>query len=147
VAAAAEDRTVRRQGPAPSAREDHRERQAAGPPTVLVVDDDPRIVALLIEALAAGGYRVLAALGAQALRLAREARPAVVLLDLQMPQMDGAEVCRRLRAEPATAAIPIVLMSADERLGAAARALAVDDQLPKPFKLSDLFVAVARWAG
>jgi CheY-like chemotaxis protein len=74
-------------------------------------------------------------------------RPALILLDLQMPRMDGAEVCRRLRAEPATAAIPIVLMSADDRLGSAARALGVDDQLPKPFKLSDLFVAVARWAG
>jgi CheY-like chemotaxis protein len=112
-----------------------------------VVDDDPDIVALLAEALAARGYRVLAALGAQALRLAREERPALVLLDLQMPQMDGAEVCRRLRAEPATAAIPIVLISADELPGATTGALAVDDWLPKPFDLSDLFAAVARPAG
>jgi CheY-like chemotaxis protein len=122
-------------------------RSAGTSPAVLVVDDDPGIVALLAAALAAGGYRVLAALGAQALRLAQEERPEVILLDLQMPQMDGAEVCRRLRAEPATAAIPIVLMSADDRPGSAARALAVEDRLPKPFKLSDLFVAVARWAG
>jgi CheY-like chemotaxis protein len=71
----------------------------------------------------------------------------VILLDLQMPRMGGEEVCRRLRAEPATAAIPIILMSADDRLGAAARALGVEDRLPKPFKLSDLYVAVARWAG
>jgi CheY-like chemotaxis protein len=112
-----------------------------------VVDDDPVVVALLAEALAARGYRVLAALGAQALRLAREARPTVILLDLQMPQMDGAEVCRRLRAEPATADIPIVLISADEQPGAATGALAVDDRLPKPFDLNDLFAAVDRWAG
>jgi CheY-like chemotaxis protein len=136
-----------KQGPARGAREDQREGQAAGPPTVLVVDDDPVVVALLAEALAARGYRVLAALGAQALRLAREARPAVVLLDLQMPQMDGAEVCRRLRAEPATAAIPIILISADERPGTATGALAVDDRLPKPFDLNDLLAAVDRWAG
>jgi CheY-like chemotaxis protein len=118
-----------------------------GAPTVLVVDDDPGIVALVGEALGAGGYRVLAAEGAQALRLAHEERPEVILLDLQMPRMGGEEVCRRLRAEPATAAIPIVLMSADDRPGSAAGALAVEDRLPKPFKLSDLFVAVARWAG
>jgi CheY-like chemotaxis protein len=112
-----------------------------------VVDDDPGIVALLDAALGAGGDRVLAAEGAQALRLAHEERPEVILLDLQMPGMGGEEVCRRLRAEPATAAIPIVLMSGDDRLGSAARALGVEGRLPKPFKLSDLFVAVARWAG
>lgn len=147
VTAAAADRAVSRQGPARGAREGHQDRQAACPPTVLVVDDDPILVALLAEALAARGYRVLAAVGAQALRLAQEACPALILLDLQMPQLDGAEVFRRLRAEPATAAIPVVLMSADDRLGGVAGALAVEDRLPKPFDLDDLFAAVARWAG
>jgi CheY-like chemotaxis protein len=104
------------------------------------------VVAVLTEALDAEGYRVLAAVDGPALHLAQEERPAVILLDLQMPRMGGEEVCRRLRADPATAPIPIILMSGDERLGSVAAELAADDHLPKPFRLRDLSAAVSRWA-
>jgi two-component system alkaline phosphatase synthesis response regulator PhoP len=123
------------------------DRRATELPAILVIDDDPDIIALVDEALATRGYRVLASTGAAALHLAREARPATILLDLMMPDPDGYEVCRRLRGDPATAAIPIILMSGDRPLGDVEGALAVDDRLPKPFSLGDLFAAVARWAG
>jgi CheY-like chemotaxis protein len=112
-------------------------------PTVLVIEDDPGIQALLQDTLDEGGYTVLTAVGDRALRLARERQPAVILLDLLMPQMDGAEVRRRLRADPATAAIPVVVMSAH-----ASRRLAAqlgDAYLPKPFDLPQLLATVAHW--
>src|SRR5579884_2548772 len=114
--------------------------------TVLVVDDDPAIVEFLRWVLEEQGYRVLSAVDGEALRLAHEERPAVILLDLVMPRMDGREVCRRLRADPVTANIPIVAMSAHDRLAAPSETLAVNDRLVKPFHFGDLFATVARWA-
>jgi CheY-like chemotaxis protein len=111
-----------------------------------VVEDDPVVRAVLDTALRDEGYRMVSALDEQALEAARRYRPAVVLLDLSMPQMDGAEVSRRLRADPATAGIPIVAMSAHERLRSTAARMPMDDQLPKPFHLQNLYTTVQRWA-
>jgi len=80
---------------------------------VLVVDDLPDNLALLHDALDEAGYTVLVATdGPSAIARARQARPAIVLLDALMPGMDGFEVARRLKADPLTAAIPIVFMTA-----------------------------------
>ena len=80
---------------------------------VLIVDDLPDNLALLHDALDAAGDTVLVATdGPSAIARARQARPAIVLLDARMPGMDGFEVARRLKADPATAAIPIVFMTA-----------------------------------
>ncbi len=114
--------------------------------TVLVVDDDPSIVDLVTVALEDEGYRVVSAAGAAALPLARAAQPVVILLDLMMPGMDGGEVSAHLRADPTTAAIPIVVMSAQDRPGAMSVRLLIDDRLPKPFDLAHLYATVARWA-
>lgn len=114
--------------------------------TVLVVDDDDAITALIQAALEDEGYRVLAAVNGAALQLARDEHPNLILLDIMMPDMDGVEVSRRLRADPATADIPIVAMSAHSRLRATAGIMAADDRLPKPFDLADLYGAVERWA-
>ncbi len=81
-----------------------------------MVHDDAAIVEMLEEALADHSYQILAACGARALAVAHGSHPAVILLDLTMPGMDGVEVSRRLRADPATAHIPIVGMSAHDRL-------------------------------
>jgi CheY-like chemotaxis protein len=113
--------------------------------TVLVVDDDPSIVDLLETALTGQGYRVESAVDGAAVQRARDLQPDVILLDLMMPGMDGVEVSRRLRAAPETAAIPIVAMSAAERLGTTAAQMVVDDRLPKPFELRHVFALVARW--
>ncbi|WP_338439896.1 two-component system response regulator [uncultured Aquabacterium sp.] len=81
-------------------------------PTVLVVDDAPANLSLLAGLLQAD-YRVkLAASGAKALELVRRARPDLVLLDIMMPEMDGYEVCQRLKADPATRAIPVLFLTA-----------------------------------
>lgn len=80
---------------------------------VLIVDDVPDNLSLLHDALDEAGHTVLVARdGPSAIARARQARPDVVLLDAMMPGMDGFEVARRLKAEPETAAIPIIFMTA-----------------------------------
>lgn len=113
--------------------------------TVLVVDDDPGIVSLLEVVLEDDGYSVLAAVGGAALQVAHDQHPDLVLLDIMMPGMDGVEVSQRLRADPQTADIPIVVMSAHDRLRATSSRMPVNDSLPKPFEMSDLCATVARW--
>jgi CheY-like chemotaxis protein/DNA-binding CsgD family transcriptional regulator len=104
---------------------------------VLIVDDVPDNVAVLHDALDEAGYTVLVALdGESALRRAEQALPDVVLLDAVMPGMDGFEVARLLKANPATAAIPIVFMTGlteTEHLEAALQAGGVD-YVTKPVK-------------
>jgi len=79
---------------------------------VLIVDDAPDNLAVLHDALDESGYTVLVATsGDAALARAAQARPDIVLLDAVMPGMDGFEVARRLKADPATAAIPIIFMT------------------------------------
>ena len=104
---------------------------------VLIVDDVPDNVAVLHDALDEAGYTVLVALdGESALRRAQQAMPDVVLLDAVMPGMDGFEVARQLKSNPATAAIPIVFMTGlteTEHLEAALEAGGVD-YVTKPVK-------------
>jgi signal transduction histidine kinase/CheY-like chemotaxis protein len=80
--------------------------------TVVVIDDDPLDLELLEARLAPEGYTVVrAASGEEGVRLVRHERPLVVLLDLRMPDMDGFEVAERLRADPATANVPIIVLT------------------------------------
>ncbi len=83
------------------------------PPTILIVDDEPDVRALLTTRLRAQPYRVLeAADGPSAVTLAAQARPDLILLDIMMPGMDGIATYQALRREPATAAIPIIFLTA-----------------------------------
>ena len=124
----------------------HQRRMSPRPgPLVLVVEDDESITGVIRPALEDEGYRVLTAVGGGALPLAHAQQPDVILLDLHMPLMDGAEVCRRLRADPATAHIPIIVMSASRHLTAITAHLPIDDHMAKPFDLDDLLRAVTRW--
>jgi CheY-like chemotaxis protein len=110
---------------------------------ILVVEDDPAIATVVEETLTAEGYEVACTGAWGALRLARELHPDVILLDYAMPGMDGAEVSRRLRADPTTAAIPIILMSACPPT--VRPRMPVDAELPKPFDLEAVSAVVARW--
>jgi len=112
---------------------------------VLVVDDEPVIVDLVTNTLRDDGYRVRAAVGPEALPLARSLRPDLILLDVAMPGMDGVKVGRRLHADPRTAAIPVIAISGHETLPAAAAAMGADDYVPKPFDLDVLTRRVERW--
>jgi DNA-binding response OmpR family regulator len=80
---------------------------------VLIVDDDPDIRSLYRLALRQEGLHILeAGSGAEALKVAEREQPHLVLLDIMMPEMDGFEVCRRLRANPETAEMPVLMFSA-----------------------------------
>jgi len=103
---------------------------------ILIVDDDPAVTTLLRMSFELEGHVVVtAASGAEALELARQIHPAAMVVDIMMPEMDGLELVRRLRASDVTADIPIVCCSAraladDVEAGLAAGA---DDYVTKPF--------------
>jgi DNA-binding response OmpR family regulator len=113
----------------------------AGPFRALIIDDDPDLASLIRRTLEfTAGWDVQTALsGAAGIALARSTPPDVILVDVMMPEMDGYEVCRRLKADAATAAVPVVLLTArrdlDERLLAGTGAAGV---LFKPFQPQDL---------
>jgi DNA-binding response OmpR family regulator len=110
-------------------------------PLVLVADDDEDILELVSYRLSRAGYEVVTASdGEQALERAREHNPALAVLDVMMPKLDGYEVTRRLRDDPTTAAIPVILLTArvqdaDVSSGFDAGA---DDYVKKPFSPQEL---------
>lgn len=105
---------------------------------ILLVDDEPQIQRFLRPALEAAGYEVVAAAtGAEALRLAATAAPALIILDLGLPDMDGKDVVGRLRA---WSQIPVIILSARDREEEkiAALDLGADDYVEKPFGIGEL---------
>ncbi len=115
-----------------------------GDPVILVVDDLTENMRLLQAVLEPRGYTVVTAMsGAEALERVASQPVDMVLLDVSMPGMDGFEVCRRLRAEPATSFLPIVMVTASgsEEKVAGIKAGA-DDFIPKPFDQGELLARV-----
>ncbi len=112
---------------------------------ILVADDETDALELIEVNLAAAGYEVLSAVdGKVALELARTALPNLILLDIMLPEMDGLEVCKALRRDPATATIPIIMLTArateiDRVLGLE---LGADDYITKPFSPRELVLRV-----
>ena len=92
--------------------------QATAKPTILVVDDTPDNITLLCSLLGEQYRNKVATNGAKALKIARaEPRPDLILLDIMMPEMDGYEVCRQLKADPSTEHIPIIFLTAKTQEG------------------------------
>jgi len=110
--------------------------------TILVVDDDPQIIALVTIALKRAGHEVVSARdGQQALECARRRRPQLILLDLLMPGMSGQEVLAQMREDAELAQIPVVLATGGVD---SVPDLHVAGILPKPYKLEELYQIVQR---
>lgn len=106
-----------------------------------MADDDVDILRLISARLARRGYEVIAVGDGQAaLEAARESKPAAVVLDWAMPSLEGPEVCARLKADPDTARVPVVMLSASALREDITRGLAhgADGYLTKPFEIDEL---------
>src|SRR5262249_25486564 len=128
--------TTRRPGETPGRRAASR---------ILVAEDERDVAELIRYTLAREGFEVVvAANGAEALRQAKDSRPDLVLLDLMLPQVNGWELCRRLKQDPATRALPVIMLTArseegDKVLGFE---LGADDYVTKPFSTRELVARV-----
>jgi len=114
---------------------------------ILVVDDEPDAVELVEFNLKSAGYEVVSAQdGEEALKKARSLLPSLIILDLMLPEVDGIEVCKILRRDPKTSAIPIIMLTAkaaevDRVLGLE---LGADDYVTKPFSPRELVLRVKK---
>ena len=118
--------------------------------TILIVDDDADIRELVAFKLSRAGFSVRCeADGESGLAAADELRPDLVLLDWMMPRLTGLEVCRRLRESPATAAIPVILLTAKAQEADVERGFAAgaDDYIRKPFSNRELLSRVEALLG
>ncbi len=114
-------------------------------PKILLVEDEADILAVLEYTLSREGYRVLGTRdGKEAVQLVRREAPALVLLDLMLPGLDGLEVCRRLKADPVTQPIPIIMVTAkgEESDVVLGLGLGADDYVTKPFSPKELVARV-----
>lgn len=112
---------------------------------ILVVEDNEKNMKLLRDVLRAAGYRTLeASTGGQALMLATEHRPALVLMDIRLPDMDGVEALSRLRMGERTAYIPVLAVTAQAMKGDSERfkEAGFDGYLSKPLDIDGLLVTV-----
>jgi len=111
------------------------------PKKILIVDDDPDMVEMLRLALNSEGYAIRTAVtGREALRKALISPPDLVLLDLILPGLHGFNVCERLRSHPATASVPIIMVTAlpDELSRLAGMEAGADAYIQKPFEIQEL---------
>ncbi|MBV8772246.1 MAG: response regulator [Deltaproteobacteria bacterium] len=104
-------------------------------PLIMVVDDDPDSLSILARHIRREKLTVVeASSGSECLHVVKQHHPDVILLDLMMPEMDGFTLCRALRADPATAEIPVIMLTARDDVDARAQgmALGISDFIAKP---------------
>jgi two-component system cell cycle response regulator DivK len=117
---------------------------------ILVVEDNEKNMKLFRDVLAATGYRTLeATTGIEAVDMASEHTPDLVLMDIQLPDLDGVQALRRLRADARTATIPILALTAQAMRGDRERFLAAgfDGYVSKPVNVRDLIETVRQHCG
>lgn len=119
-------------------------------PKILVVDDEPDALEVIGFKLKEAGFTpVFAADGGKAIAAVRQERPDLIVLDVMLPEIDGMEVCKLLRRDPSTAAIPIIMLTAkagemDRVLGLE---LGADDYVTKPFSPRELVLRIKKLLG
>jgi PleD family two-component response regulator len=114
-------------------------------PRVLIADDDPQSLELLEVYLCNSDYQIRTATGGEeALQLVRQWKPDLVLLDIMMPKVSGFEVCKRLRADPATQDIAVLMITALDQPSDVERAVeaGTNDFLTKPINKTELLLRV-----
>jgi two-component system cell cycle response regulator DivK len=117
------------------------------PERILVVEDNEKNMKLFRDVLGAAGYSTLEATsGGQAVELATEHVPSLVIMDVRLPHVDGVEALQRLRADDRTASIPVLAVTAQAMHGDRERFLAAgfDGYLSKPLDIRELVAAVQR---
>ena len=114
---------------------------------IFVVEDDLQIAALLADFLEDEGYHVRTGVNGSALLAALAEPPALVLLDVMMPGIDGIEFCRRFKANPATAHVPVVFITAAPPgiLATRLNTVRYEQLIRKPFTLDEILTAVHRY--
>ena len=120
------------------------------PKSILIVEDNQTNAALLKDVLGARGYDVtIVAHGADALEMVRSKPPNLVLMDIQLPGMDGYEVTRRLKSDPSTSHIPIIAVTAYALKGDMDKAIQAgcDDYISKPINTRELPKVVEKFIG
>ena len=120
------------------------------PKKILIVEDDTDNRRIVVKVLSVEGYDILEATdGVQALARARTEQPDLILMDLALPNMDGWEATRRLKADPETRAIPVVALTAFAMRGdeEQARAAGCDDYIPKPARPVAIREVVKKYTG
>lgn len=111
----------------------------------MIVEDEPDIVRMLEYNLKKEGFRtVCASGGGEGLRRVERERPDIILLDLMLPEMDGLEVCRRLKQNPETARVPVIMLTAKSRESdkIVGLELGADDYITKPFSVGELIARI-----
>jgi DNA-binding response OmpR family regulator len=120
------------------------------PKKILIADDEPNIVMSLEFLMQRAGYQVqVASNGEEALRLAAELSPDLMLLDVMLPRMSGFEVCQKVRENPACGGVKIIMLTAKGRDTEMAKGLAMgaDAYVTKPFSTKDLLAQVKHILG
>lgn len=120
-------------------------RPSSQPPLVLIVEDEPSIATMIEALLRDEGYRTMRAeTGQAAEEMTRRYHPDLVLLDLYLPDKNGVDVFRELKADPETAEIPIVVQSAYTQIFAPEEVLRLIEVVPKPFDVDRLLETIKR---
>ncbi|MEM6591257.1 MAG: response regulator, partial [Cyanobacteria bacterium P01_C01_bin.73] len=111
---------------------------------ILIVDDVPENIHLLSAALCDQGHKVRGVLSGEMALRASDSLPDLILLDIMMPDMDGYEVCQKLKASPQTCNIPIIFLSALDTVADKVRAFDIGgaDFITKPFQLQEVYARV-----
>ncbi len=120
------------------------------PVKIAVIDDDPSMVKVLRIMLTSSGYEVVEATsGTRGFMVAKRELPDLVLLDIMMPDVDGFEVCRRLKLDPDTKNIPVIFVSAKTGLEHVEMGLSMgaDGYITKPFELKDILDKIEEVVG
>jgi two-component system, OmpR family, alkaline phosphatase synthesis response regulator PhoP len=115
------------------------------PVTILIIDDEPELIKILDYNLTKAGYLAVSARdGGTGLEMARKSAPDLIILDIMMPGMDGWEVCKKLRQEPATSGTPLLMLTAKAEEGdrVLGLELGADDYVTKPFGVREILARV-----